>query len=62
MSTHLKTLRTIVIYLAFIFSVMVLLWSCTIERGCPGAGRENGYTGYDGGGYHAKHLTSRKSY
>ncbi len=62
MYTTFKTTKIILLYLAVIFTLCILFWSCTAQRGCPGAGRENGYTGYDAGSYHAVKGSARKSY
>lgn len=52
MYTPIKTARIILLYLALVFGLAILFYSCTIQRGCPGAGRENGYVGYDGGNHY----------
>jgi hypothetical protein len=46
----------------FALAAMLFFSSCTIQRGCPGAGRENGFVGYDAGGYHAARMAKRISY
>lgn len=48
--------------LALIAAIAALLSSCTIQRDCPGAGREKGFIGYSDGSYHHGKVAKRRSY
>jgi len=44
--TFLKTAKIVIGYLALIFALAFLLSSCYAQKDCPGAGRQNGFSGY----------------
>jgi hypothetical protein len=41
-----STLKIVIGYLAIVFALAFLFTSCEIQRDCPGAGRQNGFSGY----------------